>query len=640
VAENVRSPRRNSSEYLEGLGRLIGRIEQLPAVLWSTDTALRFTTSAGRGLAALGLRPGQVVGQTLYEYFGTPDPRFPPIAAHLRALLGESVDFEQAFDDHVFATQVVPMRGADGTIEGTLGIAIDITDIKRTQEALRHSESHYRALVEGAPVGIFRSTAGGRFVVVNPALVRMLGYGAAEEVLALDLDTDVYAEPEHRARATEHFSRPGRAEGLDVVWRRRDGSRITVRLTGQPVHDADGRVEGWEMVAEDVTERRRLEAQLQMARKMEALGLVTGGVAHDFNNLLTTIVTNAELIASALPASFGQSRSDLLEIQDAASRGAALVKKLLGFSRRERLSMHPTDLGPIVADMSEVLRRLAPERIRISHEVEPDLPKVMADAGSLQQILLSLATNARDAIAEQGTIVIEARRTHLDQAHVDRYGWGKPGEYVRLTVRDSGLGMDEATRERVFEPFFTTKPPGSGSGLGLAMVYGLMKQQNGFVGIESAQGAGTTVALFLPLATGRTTPTARRPKPGAGGELVLVVEDEEPIRKVARRVLERHGYRVLVAADGLEALGLFRDHESEIALILTDVVMPRLGGRGLYDTLRGAGKQVPMVFMSGYAPQDEVPEGDRLEPLTHLLLKPFSVDQLVAAVRQELGSPA
>ena len=634
MPDSQRQPRR-STGYLEGLARLI---EQVPAHIWTTDCELRLTSSAGRSLADLGLKPGDNVGRTFFDILKTDDPTSSPIAEHLRALKGEHVSYEIDYGGRTFSTQVVPLLGPADVIEGCLGLSIDVTDVKRAREAQRRSEEHYRALVEDAPVGIFRSSAAGRFLTVNRSLADMLGYASEEELLGLDLAADVYVDPLLRSKLTEQYANTTRIAGVDVAWRRKDGTRIMVRLSGQPVRGSQGDVEAWEMVAEDVTERRRLEAQLRTAQKMEALGLVTGGVAHDFNNLLTTILANAELISAALPASLSQIRSDLLEIRDAASRGGDLVKKLLGFSRRERLTMQTTSVGGIVEEMAEVLRRLMPERIEVEVSTDPDLPPVLADSGALQQILLSLAANARDAIAEHGKIRVSAMRMRLDAAHLAEFGWGTVGDYVAIRVQDTGLGMDEATRQRVFEPFFTTKPPGAGSGLGLAMVYGLMKQQNGFVGIVSRPGEGTSVTLYLPT-TGRRTPDPREtPRVEPRGDCVLVVEDEEPIRRVAQRVLERHGYRVLTASDGIEALAIYRDNEARIALILTDMVMPRMGGKGLHETLRGAGKDVPMIFMSGYASRGEGGEANDIDPGLAILPKPWSVEQLLAKVRETVGA--
>ena len=627
-------PPRHSSSYLEGVARLV---EQLPAVVWTTDRQLRISSFAGRSMVLAGLDASQVLGTSLYEFFQTDDRTHPGIAAHLGALDGVDETYDIKFRGHDFACRVAPLRADDFSIEGCIGLGVDVSDVKRAEEALKRSEAHYRALVEDAPVGIFRSSAAGRFLVVNSSLVKMLGYATPAELLGLDMAADVYVDPKLRGTLIARYESLERVAGVDVDWRRKDGSRITVRLSGQPVRDAGGAVSAWEMVAEDVTERRRLEAQLHTAQKMEALGLVTGGVAHDFNNLLTTILANAELIGAALPASLGEIRSDLLEIRDAAARGGDLVKKLLGFSRRERLLMQPTDVGQLVLEMADVLPRLMPERITVAVDADDDLPPVLADTGALQQIILNLATNARDAIAGHGTIRIRALRAGIDAAHLAEYGWGAVGDYVAIRVEDTGLGMDEETRARVFEPFFTTKPPGEGSGLGLAMVYGLMKQQNGWVGIASRPNEGTTVTLYLPITVRRGTPKPQKAVRETGGETILVVEDEEPIRRVARRVLERHGYRVLTAADGLDALAVYREHEREIALVLSDMVMPRMGGKALYDTLRSAGKPVPVVFMSGYTSRGGDIELAELPPDMEILAKPWSVDQLIARVRETLG---
>jgi len=629
-----RPPQRRSSEYLAGLAHVV---EQLPAIVWTTDTALRFTYMAGGALGGIGEEAAATVGHSYTEFIADPGERERLRRLYTQALAGDDVVYEIVYHHRAFTCQLAPLRDASGGVIGTIGVAIDVTDAHRAADATRRSEAHYQALVEDAPVGIFRSSAAGRFLTVNRALVHMLGYESETELLGLDLAADVYVEPALRSKLTSQYAAADHVTGVDVEWRRKDGARITVRLSGQPVRNERGEVEEWEMVAEDVTERRRLETQLQTAQKMEALGLVTGGVAHDFNNLLTTILANAELINAALPSTMQQIRSDLLEIQDAAARGSDLVKKLLGFSRRERLTMQSTDVAAVVQEMVHVLRRLVPERIRVHVDAQEDLRPVLADTGALQQILLNLATNSRDAIAEQGDIWISAERRRLDEAHLAEFGWGTPGDYVAIRVRDSGFGMTEETRRRVFDPFFTTKPPGAGSGLGLAMVYGLMKQQNGFVGIASVPGGGTTVTLYLPI-TGRRTPTPHRPEPShRTGAYILVVEDEEPIRRVAKRVLERHGYKVLAAADGVEALNQFREHEAEVALVLTDVVMPRMGGKALLEQLRGEGKRVPVVFMSGYAARGDSPEDAHIEPGMTILAKPWTVDQLLARVREVVG---
>jgi PAS domain S-box-containing protein len=632
-------PAPRSAAYLAGLAQLV---DQIPAVAWSTDADLVFTSSAGGALEALRLHPGEVVGMSLAEYFGTDDPAFPPIAAHRRALAGESVAFPFEWAGRCYETRVAPLRAVNGAVVGTVGLALDVTDRRHAEVALATSEAHYRALVDEAPLGIFRTSAEGRFLSVNPALVAMLGYRSAAELLGLDLAADVYVDPDLRSRLTSHYAHAERVSGVDVEWRRKDGSAITVRLAGRPVRRADGSIECWEMIAEDVTGRRQLEGQLRQAQKMEAVGRLTGGLAHDFNNILTTILTNAELVAAALPPAVPEVHADLGEIVEAARRGGDLVKKLLGFSRRERLEILPTNLPQVTAELLAARRDVVPGHVQVAMAPAPaDLPPVLADTDALEHILVNLVANARDAMPRGGTISLGFERARLDETYRAAHGWGTPGNYVALVVRDTGAGMDEATRSRAFEPFFTTKPPGSGSGLGLPMVYGLMKQMNGFVRLESDPGRGTRVTLFFPVAARgreRKTPegsAAAAPPPGA----VLVVEDEEPIRRVAERVLRRFGYRVLVAANGEEALEVWRQRRGEIGLVLTDVVMPRMGGRELYETLRGQGATVPFAFTSGHITRGEFEgEAGGLDPSVPFLAKPWSIEQLVALVRQTVAA--
>lgn len=622
-----------SRAYLEGLALLV---EQMPAVAWATDAELRFTSSVGAGLEALGLQPGQVVGRSLYDYFQTTDESFPAIAAHRRALSGEVVEFEMAWGGQAYRAHVRPLHADDGRITGCVGFALDISQRARAETALRRSETHYRTLVEDSPVGIFRSSTAGRFLAVNPALVRMLGYDSAAELLGLDIAADVYVEPQIRAQLIARHREAERMSGVEAQWRRKDGSVITVRLSGKAVRDEAGAVESWEMIAEDVTERSLLEAQLRTAQKMEALGLLTGGMAHDFNNILTTVLANAELLA-AEPGLGEEARGDLAEIRAAAVRGTGLIKKLLGFSRRERLAMRPIDLGAAVAQLAGQLRALLPEWVAMEHHSDPALPLVLADPAAVREILVNLAANARDAMPGGGRLRIETRRVRLDAEHRDVHGWGIQGEYVCLTVRDTGIGMDDSTRAKAFEPFFTTKPPGAGSGLGLAMVYGLVKQQNGFVSIESEPGGGTAVRVFFPVT--HLQPAAAEALPEGSAltrtPTILVVEDEEQIRRAAKRALEHHGFKVLLAADGREGLDLFREREREIDLVLTDVVMPQMGGGALYEALRAAGKTVPVIFTSGHTSWG--PGDLQLDPTVPVLPKPWTINEMVERVREVLA---
>ena len=389
-----------------------------------------------------------------------------------------------------------------------------------------------------------------------------------------------------------------------------------------------------EVFAEDVSERRGLEEQLRQAQKMEAIGQLTGGIAHDFNNLLTIILANAELLSR------GPDEASLRDIVSAAVSGRLMVNQLLGFARRSTLALEPVHLGQLLNDLAAVLRRVLPADIELLVFADEDLPEVSADGHAVEQILLNLVNNAHDAMPDGGVLRLETSCTWISDAQREVLGPGAASEYVCLAVDDTGMGMDEATRQRAFEPFFTTKPVGKGTGLGLATVYGLVKQHGGFVQIDSAPGAGTRLRIYFPVAEEATRRRASGSHeqvtvPTAGGkETVLVVEDQAQLRRATVYTLEHAGYNVLAAADGLEALQLLRQHSAPIHLVFTDLVMSRLGGRGLYQIDRREGRQTPFLFTSGYAGGGR--GEDPLDPTLPFLPKPWTSADLLARVRQVL----
>lgn len=528
-------------------------------------------------------------------------------------------------------------RGPRGEPIGLVTMCEDITERKVIEEALRRSEARYQAIVERATYGIFRSSPSGAFLSVNPALVSMLGYDTADALLQADLATQVCGDPGQLAVLEDHFLHRDHPDALELEWKRQDGLPIAVRLSGQAVRAATGTFEGLEIIVEDVTERRRLEEQLRQAQKMEVVGQLTGGIAHDFNNLLTVILANADLLTSGAQQDLEQIRKDLSEVREAAQRGAAMVRQLMAFSRHERLTLEPLDLAELVERQGQVVRRLVPTNIELKVLPGRDAPMVRADASAVEQILLNLVTNARDAMPAGGALRLEIGRAWLDQEFRAAHGWGDPGEYGVLSVSDTGVGMDAVTLARVFEPFFTTKTKDQGTGLGMAMVYSLVKQHRGFVTAYSEPGEGTTIKVFFPVLgedTGAIAPASEPSLPG-GSETILIADDEAPIRRAAKRALERFGYRPLLAADGAEALDVFRAHEGDIALIVADLVMPRLGGRQLAETLRREGKAVQVLFSSGYSATDVV-ESLGFDPERPYLHKPWTLTDLLTRVREVL----
>jgi PAS domain S-box-containing protein len=535
-----------------------------------------------------------------------------------------------------------PLPGAGGTVEGIGAIVVEDTARRRAEQARRRSGAEYQAIVEHAAYGIYRSSLDGRFLKVNPALVQMLGYDSEAEVLALDLERDLYTNPAQRWDLITRFRDAARVQGVEAEWKRKDGHRIAVRLSGRLVRSEPGDLLGFEMMAEDVTEQRAMEHALRQAQKMETIGQLTSGIAHDFNNLLTVILTQAKFVSDAVPADQAEVRRDLHDLGDAARRGAELVQKLLGFSRSQRLNLKAVSLAEYLEEVIATLRRLLPATIELGFEANEEGAVVEADAGALQQILLNLATNARDAMPDGGTLHLELRRTRLDAEDRPLHAWVQPGPYACIAVSDTGMGMDRATLARVLEPFFTTKPPGVGTGLGMAMVYGLVKQHKGFVHLYSEPGQGTTVKLYLPLvyveAEQPTAASALESLPG-GSESILVVEDDPALRTVAERLFTKHGYRVFAAADGAEGLELYRVHGSEIALVVTDLIMPKAGGFDVYEGVRRGSRTTKVLFTSGY-PTPNYKKSVAGDANVAFLTKPWTVSDMLAQVRALLDRPA
>lgn len=517
-----------------------------------------------------------------------------------------------------------------------------IRRFRAVEEELSESEAAYRSLVDRAAYGIYRSTLGGRFLAVNPALARMLGYDSPEDLMRVHLN-DIYQDPDQRRHLIDQYGDRDVIEGVEADWKRRDGKPVAVRLSGRPFHDEHDAVAGFEMIVEDITERRLLEEQLRQSQKMEAVGQLTGGIAHDLNNLLTVVLSNGDLLAARMDGAPPDVRESLDDLREATHRAATMIRKLLAFSRREKLTKRPVHLHKVVGDAVSVLEHVLPESIALSFEQpQTRLPMVEADAGAIEQMLVNLATNARDAMPEGGELRLSLGLGWLSPEFCLMHGWGRPGQYVRLSVADTGTGMTEEVRRHVFEPFFTTKPPGVGTGLGLAMIYGLVKQHDGYIDVESELGGGTTISLYFPATGERYGPPQplQQPAPTVmprGTETILVVEDEAIIRRAAVRVLKRLGYRALTAEDGEAGYEVLRREGRRIALVVLDVVMPRLSGPELHQRMRKAGYRIPVLFMSGYAARSSggIPG---LDPTAPFLQKPWTVREFAEKLRETLDA--
>jgi PAS domain S-box-containing protein len=503
-------------------------------------------------------------------------------------------------------------------------------------DALRQSEAQYRSLVDRAVFGIYRSTVDGRLLTVNPALVRMLRYVNADDLLALNLN-DVYMDRTARDALMTKVMEHGRIAGEEVMWQPRSGDAIRVRLSGAIVDVSTTGSPIFEVIVEDITERHRLHEQLRQAQKMEAIGHLAGGIAHDFNNLLTAILGYSELLTEQIgpDKSIGQ---DLREIMSAAQRAAALTRQLLAFSRRQVLAVAAVDLNQVIGNMEKMLRRLLGERITIKTAFADRLRPIMADATHLEQVLINLAVNARDAMPHGGTLTIETRDADLDAHYASTHAGAKPGAYALLSVGDTGMGMSRETQARIFEPFFTTKELGRGTGLGLAAVYGIVHQLGGYVWVESEPGRGTVFQVYLPETQDavQTTaaPVVRVVAPGT--ETILLVEDEDAVRAFIKTVLQRFGYTVWETPSAEAALTLLDGVDGPIHLLLTDVILPKMDGRELALRVTRNHPLTQVLFMSGYPERMATPQGF-LESGVQLMEKPFTAQSLLARVRQVLG---
>jgi two-component system, cell cycle sensor histidine kinase and response regulator CckA len=508
----------------------------------------------------------------------------------------------------------------------------------RERDALRRHQRLLREIIDANPSLIFVKDWDGRFLLVNQATAHV--YGATVNDLLGKTDADFNPKAEEVA----HFLRDDR----EVMLSGRPKLIAEEAVTNPTTHETRWfqtikvplrmREDGSSTllgVATEITERKRLEEQLMQSQKMEAVGQLAGGVAHDFNNILTAIVGYADLLAEDLGP---RHLEDVEEIRKAARRAAALTRQLLAFSRKQVLEPRILDLNDVVLNLDKMLRSLISENIELKAALAPDLQATRADLNQLEQVILNLAINSRDAMPDGGTLTIETANVTLDQEYADRHVSVIPGEYVMVAVSDTGCGMSEQTKARIFEPFFTTKPAGRGTGLGLSTVYGIVKQSGGNIWLYSEPGKGTTFKIYLP-ATDALPEDLGKPAPIAamqgGSGTILLVEDDEQLRRLTHRALATQGYTVLEADRGSTALDIARRHKGPIDLLLTDVIMPDTNGRKLADTLRPARPGLRVLYMSGY-PDGAIAQHGMLEPEVAYLAKPFTTEAILRKVREVL----
>jgi len=505
----------------------------------------------------------------------------------------------------------------------------------------RQAEARFRDIFENAVEGIYQSTPDGRLLDLNHTMARICGYTSPADLLACvhDLGHDLHVDPPRRAEFDRLLNERGEVLGYESKIRRKDGTVIWISENARAVRDPQGALLYYESMVTDITPRRLLEAQLLQAQKMEAVGQLAGGMAHDFNNVLAVVIGYARILLDrgTMPA---EAIEPLTQIFIAGSRAANLTRQLLIFSRKEAVHQRPIDLNEIASEISKMLRRLIGEHITLDVALAPVPCTAEADAGMMEQVLMNLAVNARDAMPRGGTLTIATEHIAIADAAARHHPAARTGEFIGLSVRDTGCGIPAENLPRIFEPFFTTKEVGQGTGLGLAMVFGIVQQHQGWIEVESVVGAGTCFRILLPtvpnVVATRGTSHPLKTATSRGSETLLLVEDEPAVREFAAAVLGGAGYRVLQAHSGVDALEVWKWHASRIALLVTDLVMPDgLGGVELAARLRKEKPALRVVLTSGY-PNESIGAEFRPPAGTLFIQKPYKPQELAQVVRDAL----
>jgi two-component system, cell cycle sensor histidine kinase and response regulator CckA len=616
--------------------RLRAIIAKAPVVFFALDANGIFTLSEGRALEKLGLQPDQVVGQSVFQLYC----QYPQILESARrALSGEEFTNTATLPDVdlFFETHWAPIRSPEGKLAGTIGIAVDISDRMRNERRREEAETLYRSLVEQLSAVTYIAELGleGDWLFVSPQIESLLGYSPQEWLSdSANWIRHVHPEDHHTVSAAEEATLAGGSFRAEYRVFRSDGKMLWINDSGSLVPGPDGRqlLHG---VLLDVTEQKQLQTRLAQTERMEAVGQLASGVAHDFNNLLTIIKGYSSILMERNPE--GPDSRAAKEIQQAADRAASLTHQLLAFGRKQTLQPRVLDLNTIVRGLEKMLRRVLSENVDLKIHTPAGLGFVKADPVQMEQVLLNLVVNARDAMPKGGRLTISTAVRPIDSDSGRDETFIRAGDYVTLSVADTGTGMNAATRARIFEPFFTTKEVGKGTGLGLATVYGIVKQSNGHISVESELGRGTTFCVSLPRVVNEEV-VARKPamaethKRGTG--TVLLAEDEPLLRELGETILTQAGYKVLTAPDSDALKSLLIEYSATIDLLLTDVIMPGISGPELVRLARASRPNIRVLYMSGYA-DDEIEDLDRD---AGFLQKPFTPSELTAKVADVLGN--
>jgi PAS domain S-box-containing protein len=617
--------------------------DSVPDAMLIMDDQCRVQRANRAASETLALPFARLIGQPCYEVLHGL-AQAPPGCPHeqlLRTGTAQREDYEESRLGKTFDVTSTPLRDSNGTFRGCIHVMRDISDRKRAEQALRHSMERHRSLIAATSQVVWSTDSSGAVVDDLPTWREFTGKSAEETWGRGWLDA---VHPDDRKRVREAWLNA--VESLspyNVEFRilRKDGEYRDFAARGVPVLETDGTIREWVGTCTDITDQRQLEEQYRQAQKMEAVGRLAGGVSHDFNNLLGVIIGYSDLLLGSLPPD-GLLRNKVEQIKKAGYRAASLTRQMLVFSRKQVLTPKVLDLNDVVSETSKMLIRVLGEDIELITNLNPALGYVKADLTQIDQVIMNLAINASDAMPNGGKLFIETTNVELDQEYNRQHHMEvQPGSYVLLTLSDTGIGMDKHTQAHMFEPFFTTKDVGKGTGLGLATVYGIIKQSGGYVRVYSEVGKGTTFKVYMPRVKDMLRPVqseASTHRPPASGT-ILLVEDEDSLRELSHQLLESMGYRVIEAANGADAIRIAGQCADPIQLLMTDVVMPGMSGLELVERMADSRSQMKVLYVSGHT-DDVIVRHSILKPGVAFLQKPFSRDALANRIQEVLAAPS
>jgi PAS domain S-box-containing protein len=630
----------------EGKYRLLA--ENVTDVIWTMDMNMRFTYYSPSIEQLQGYTPEEAMARTLQE-----------------SLTADSLEkaikvFNEEFEEHnkgerdpsKSITLELEVTCKDGTTKmtetqtnftydlnghpiGVIGVTRDITNRKRAEEALRESQKRYMDLIENAVMGIYQVTKEGQFIMINQRMANIFGFLTSQEFLAnIDNITKLYIRPEERPKILQEINAKGFIEGKEVELKKKDNKSIWVKLYSRGAENKDG-VIFYEGLIEDITERKALEEQLRQSHKMEAIGTLAGGIAHDFNNILGIILGNTELALDDVPE-WNPVKYNLGEIKTASLRAKDVVRQLLSFARKTKLEKKPTNITPIVKESLRLLRSSIPTSIEIRQNITRDVDIILADPTQINQILINLCTNADHAMPDGGIIVVTLKNIEFDKDTATQYADLSLGRYVSLTVSDTGHGISKEEIDRIYDPYFTTKEVGKGTGMGLAVVHGIVNGHNGKIIVESEIGKGTNFTIFFPVVKKDAVVEIETvDKIPVGNESILFVDDEKSIVDMTRKMLERLGYQVESRMSPIEALELFKSIPDQFDLVITDMTMPQMSGVRLSEELKAVRSDIPIIISTGYSSLIDEEKSKKLG-IDAYVMKPIVIKDIAKTIREVL----